>query len=127
LAFADFLAEDLLRVLALAAVFFFADAFLEVFAAFFDDGGLLKAMGVRLLWLSGGVTIPAETTIFTASSTPMSKGIASLRGQNSKNPEVGFGVVGTKTLIKFSDDIFWTSPWVDPVTKPIDHNPGRGY
>ncbi len=47
---------------------------------------------------SGGVTIPPDTTILTASSTSISRNTTSFFGQNSKNPDVGFGVVGIKTL-----------------------------
>ncbi|CAI8320719.1 MAG: Uncharacterised protein [SAR116 cluster bacterium MED-G04] len=76
---------------------------------------------------SSGVTIPPETTIFTASSTPISRVIASSLRKNSRNPEVGFGVVGTNTLIRFSDDMFCTSPLVVPVTNPMAQMPLRGY
>ena len=48
-------------------------------------------------------------------------------GTNIKNPDVGFGVVGTKTLNNFSSSFFFTSPCVSAPTKPITHKPFRGY
>ena len=49
-----------------------------------------------------GVTIPPEITIFTASSTFIFIYIKSFFGTNKRNPLVGLGVVGIKTLIKVS-------------------------
>ena len=71
--------------------------------------------------------MPPETTSFTASSTDMSMKITSSRGQNSRKPDVGFGVVGTKTLTMSMSIRRATSAFVPPVTKPITHSPRRGY
>ena len=46
------------------------------------------------------------------------------------NPEVGFGVVGTKTFVissPTSDRRYFTSPFDEVTTKQIVHKPGRGY
>jgi hypothetical protein len=47
---------------------------------------------------SGGVTIPPEITIFMPSSTVIDRMTSSRRGKNRRYPDVGFGVVGRKTL-----------------------------
>ena len=44
------------------------------------------------------MTRPADTTSLIASSTDISSSITSSMGNSNRNPEVGFGVVGTKTL-----------------------------
>ena len=41
---------------------------------------------------------PNEMTILNASSTDISSSIASFSGISIKNPDVGFGVVGTKIV-----------------------------
>ena len=46
--------------------------------------------------------MPPEITIFTASSTFIFIYIKSFLGTNKRNPLVGLGVVGIKTLIKVS-------------------------
>ena len=58
-----------------------------------------------------GVTTPADITSLNASSTLISSSKASFLGINTKNPEVGFGVVGTKRLINSSPIIDLASPW----------------
>ena len=45
--------------------------------------------------------MPAETIVLIASSTLTFNFFNSLVGTISKNPEVGFGVVGIKTLVNF--------------------------
>ena len=47
------------------------------------------------------VEVPAETINLEASSKDIFKYITSSFGNINKKPLVGFGVVGTKTLIKF--------------------------
>jgi hypothetical protein len=47
--------------------------------------------------------IPPEMIIFTASSTEILRRITSFSGTRRKNPEVGFGDVGRKTVIAGSD------------------------
>ena len=42
------------------------------------------------------MTRPADTTSLIASSTDISSSITSSMGNSNRNPEVGFGVVGTK-------------------------------
>ena len=61
------------------------------------------------VWLAGsavastvGVTMPPETTSFSPSSIGILRRMMSCAGTNSRNPEVGFGVVGTNTLITSS-------------------------
>ena len=50
--------------------------------------------------------MPPEITILIASSTVMDKEIRSFFGTNSKNPDVGFGVVGRKMLMHSSSVMF---------------------
>ena len=50
---------------------------------------------ILLPGLGGGATTPIEIMYLSASSTSMSSSITSLFGSIRKNPEVGFGVVGT--------------------------------
>ena len=45
--------------------------------------------------------MPAETIVLIASSTLTSRYLRSFLGIIKRKPEVGFGVVGIKTLIKF--------------------------
>ena len=71
--------------------------------------------------------MPPEITILMASSTDMESGIKSFFGTNSKNPEVGLGVVGRKMLMHYSSVMFWTSPSVRPVMKAMAQMPRRGY
>ena len=70
--------------------------------------------------------MPTEMTIFKPSSTEIANGVTSLRGMNSKNPEVGFGVVGTKMLTKSSPEAFFISAVGEPVIKASVQMPGRG-
>ena len=44
--------------------------------------------------------VPSDNIIFKASSTEISKRCISCSAIIKKNPEVGFGVVGTKTVFK---------------------------
>merc|ERR1711991_986445 len=74
---------------------------------------------IFLLFFILGVTIPPEITIFTASSTFIFIYIKPFLGTNKRNPLVGLGVVGIKTLIKVSLFKVCTSPFVSPVTNPI--------
>ena len=71
--------------------------------------------------------MPPDITIFTPCSTDILSKVQSLRGKKSKNPEVGFGVVGIKTLTISSSEMFFISPRVGPVIKPITQIPFRGY
>src|SRR3546814_5444944 len=57
----------------------------------------------------------------------MLRTLASDRGTNSRKPEVGFGVVGTKTLRTSWSATLCTSPAVSPVMKPSVQMPRRGY
>jgi hypothetical protein len=68
-------------------------------------------------------------TSFAASSIDMSSSTMSSRGKNSRKPEVGFGVVGTKTeTISPSTRVFWEiSPFAAVEMKPIAQMPRRGY
>ncbi len=66
---------------------------------------------LSLIFKEFGVTTPAEITSLNASSTLISSSNASFLGINTKNPEVGFGVVGTKRLINSSPIIDLASPW----------------
>jgi len=65
----------------------------------------------------------------TTSSTDIQKNWEAIKSEErkSKNPEVGLGVVGIKTLTILALTLSATSPLVEPVTKPITHNPARGY
>ena len=71
--------------------------------------------------------MPPETTILMPSSTVMPSARISSRGTNSRNPEVGLGVVGRKTLTTFLAVSCWTWVAVSPVTKPIAQLSLRGY
>ena len=57
-----------------------------------------------------GVTTPAEITRLNAASTLISSSNASFFGINTKKPEVGLGVVGTKRFIVSSPIIDSASP-----------------
>ncbi len=82
-----------------------------------------------LSFVGSGTTSPAEMTSLAASSTVMSSSRTSDSGTNSKNPEVGLGVVGRKTATwRSSVPIFSAiSPRVSVETKAIAHSPLRGY
>ena len=71
--------------------------------------------------------MPADTINLDASSKLISKYLISFLGNINKNPLVGLGVVGTKTLTKsefvFSD----ISPSLSFVAKPTAHIPFLGY
>ena len=71
--------------------------------------------------------MPAETIVLIASSTLTFNFFNSLVGTISKNPEVGLGVVGIKTLVNFFFNLFFTSPSTSPVVNPITHKPFLGY
>src|SRR5690606_7382715 len=80
--------------------------------------------------MKSGTTRPMEKTVFAASSTLMESGRNVARGTKRRKPEVGFGTVGTKTLVSFSPvsaSVCLISPFVSPTTKHIAHAPGRGY
>ena len=57
----------------------------------------------------------------------MSKYLISFLGNINKNPLVGFGVVGTKTLISCESVFFEISPSFSLVAKPTAQMPFRGY
>jgi hypothetical protein len=67
-----------------------------------------------------GTTLPPEITIFIPSATLISSVITFSCGTNTKNPLVGFGVVGTNTLTTFSFVFACASPLVSLVTNPIE-------
>ena len=71
--------------------------------------------------------MPPEITSLMPSSTVMSRWTRSLRGTNRRKPEVGFGVVGRKTLTNSSSADEGFSSWLEPVTKAIAPMPRRGY
>ena len=75
--------------------------FLRLFFGAFREGRrpppLLRPLPFFLL--AGGVTAPPEINIFIPSPTDISKGITSSLGTSKRKPLVGFGVVGTKTLV----------------------------
>ena len=54
--------------------------------------------------------VPADTINFEACSKVTSKYIKSFLGTINKKPLVGFGVVGTKTLIKSSLTLSFINP-----------------
>ena len=93
-----FFAAAFLAAVFLAAVFSVAVLLVAVFLAAVPLAGAFFATDFPDATRSGGVTMPPETTSFTASSTDIFMNTMSLRGQNSKKPEVGFGVVGIKTF-----------------------------
>src|SRR5690606_35983690 len=74
-----------------------------------------------------GTTTPSETTIFSASSIVISSSTTSSRGTNRMKPDVGFGVVGTKTVSTTSPVFSWTSPTGSDVWNPSEYTPLRGY
>src|SRR5690606_16807059 len=76
---------------------------------------------------SSGATTPIDTTYFSAWSTLMFSATVSARGIIRKNPEVGFGVVGTYTEIRSTSTWRRTSSAGAPVRKPIVQTPRRGY
>ena len=71
--------------------------------------------------------IPADTIVLIASSTLTSRYLRSFFGIIKRNPEVGLGVVGIKTLTRLFLSFFLTSPLTSPVVKPITHAPYLGY
>ena len=80
------------------------------------------------LILRSGVTMPALTTKRRASSTLMSRKIRSSRGAITSTPDVGFGVVGTKTLTSPSaGPVLRARRVVGAVTSPTVWTPLRGY
>ena len=76
---------------------------------------------------SGELTVPPEMINLSASSTEILRGVTSSLGTNNRNPDVGFGVVGTKTLIKSLLRLSCTTPPLLVVVIAIECNPGRGY
>ena len=89
---------------------------------------LLSFLFVVLLF--SGTTSPAEIISLAACSTLISSIVTSFFGTNSKNPEVGLGVVGrnTLTLSPFSFLIlFLTSPIVSVVMNASAQIPFLGY
>ena len=65
---------------------------------------------------------------FAASSTDISRIIISFLGTNNINPDVGFGVVGKKTVTRDPRLIFCLiSPNVSVDIKATAHNPFLGY
>ena len=77
----------------------------------------------------GGYTSPAEITNFAASSIDMSNSTISAFGKNNKKPDVGFGVVGTKTetIEPFEEFRYAISPFAVVEIKPIAQIPFLGY
>ena len=71
--------------------------------------------------------MPAETINFDACSTETSKYIKSFLGKMSKNPLVGFGVVGTKTFTISSLILSLIRSWFSLVANPTTHIPFLGY
>ena len=71
--------------------------------------------------------VPAETINLDASSKDIFKYITSSTGNISKKPLVGFGVVGTKTLIKFFPVFSAISPLFSFVANPTAQTPFLGY
>jgi len=67
---------------------------------------------------TGGLTAPPDISIFIPSPTVISREWISLLGKSRRNPLVGFGVVGTNTLVSFFP--VDCSIWVDAsvVTNP---------
>ncbi|MCY1309927.1 hypothetical protein D9M70_600710 [compost metagenome] len=64
---------------------------------------------------------------FKAASTLICRSMASARGSIRKNPDVGFGVVGTYTLMWSPASRSATSPLGVPVTNAMVQLPARGY
>src|SRR5690606_11659857 len=73
-----------------------------------------------------GRTAPAERMYVNASSIVMCRTIVLSRGTTIRNPVVGFGTVGMKT-VTFSSGGPGTSPSALPVTNPTDQIPSEGY
>jgi len=73
------------------------------------------------------VDVPADTINLEASSKVILRYITSSIGNISKKPLVGFGVVGTKTLIKSFPVFCAISPLFSFVAKPTAHTPFLGY
>ena len=71
--------------------------------------------------------MPADTINFEASSKLISRYITSFFGNISRNPLVGLGVVGTKTLINSCLVFFLISPEFSFVANPTAQEPLRGY
>ena len=71
--------------------------------------------------------MPADTINFEASSKVISRNITSSFGNISKNPLVGFGVVGTKTFISSLLVFLLISPLFSFVAKPTAQDPFLGY
>ena len=71
--------------------------------------------------------IPAEMIYLIAWSMLIDNFVIIDRGTNIKNPVVGFGVDGIKTLIIFLLFLWAISPLVSLVRKPIAYIPFCGY
>ena len=71
--------------------------------------------------------MPADTINLEASSKLISKYKTSSFGNISKNPLVGFGVVGTNTLTRFLFVFFEISPSLSFVANPTAQLPFLGY
>ena len=71
--------------------------------------------------------MPAETINLEASSKLISKYLISFFGNISKNPLVGFGVVGTKTFTNSEFVFSEISPSLSFVAKPTAQIPFLGY
>ena len=72
-------------------------------------------------------TIPPEIIILAPSSGVISRIFASFSFTNNKKPDVGFGVVGTKTHTYPSGSILAGAPERSAVINPMAYNPLRGY
>ena len=66
-----------------------------------------------------GITAPPEINIFIPSPTDMESGKISCGGSIKRNPLVGFGVVGTKTLVNGLPRTSTVSPEASFVRKPM--------
>jgi len=73
------------------------------------------------------IIVNIDTINFDASSNVMSKNIKSSFGNINKNPLVGLGVVGTKTLIKFLFVFSLISPVFSLVANPTAQTSFLGY
>ena len=71
--------------------------------------------------------IPAETIVLTVSSISVFKYFSCFLGTSKRNPDVGFGVVGTKTLTMLTFVLAFITPSTLPVVKPITQTPFLGY
>src|SRR5207302_423742 len=80
---------------------------------------------------SAGMAMPPETRSFSPSWTLIRRGCTSRSGSMIRYPDMGFGVVGMKTLSTRSPALAASSscsgPSITPVTNPIWYSPRRGY